>query len=262
MAGTLRNGMKSVAILQSAYVPWKGYFDIIGSVDEFILYDDASYSKNDWRNRNRIKTRNGLLWLTIPVLATGRFGQAIQEVEIGDPRWAAKHWKSLQTHYARARHFQEQAPFLCELYERAAGERLLSRVNEVFLRAICELLGIRTRITRSSDYELCGDRTERLVHLCRQAGAREYLSGPAARAYLDPQEFVDRGIAVRWMDYTGYPEYGQLFCPPFIHEVSILDLLLNEGATRARRYLLSVPCGEDGEGAGTLEKRRTWSYLS
>lgn len=253
--------MKSIAILQSSYVPWKGYFDIIGLVDEFILYDDASYSKNDWRNRNRIKTRNGPVWLTIPVLATGRFGQPIQEVEIGDPRWATKHWKTIQAHYARARHFGELAPVLGNLYERAAGERLLSRVNEIFLRALCELMGIGTRITRTSDYELRGDRTERLVHLCEQAGAQEYLSGPAAKAYLDTQGFAARGIAVRWMDYSGYPEHAQLFSPPFIHEVSILDLLLNEGAAGAKHYMLSARRGEV-EGAPTRHERQSCLSLS
>ena len=158
--------MKRAAILQSSYVPWTGYFDLIRRVDEFILYDDVSYSKNDWRNRNRIKTRTGPLWLTIPVLATGRFGQRVRDVEIGDPRWAAKHWKSIQAHYARARCFGEAAPLLAELYERAASETHLSRVNEMFLRTLCDRLEIGTRITLSSEYDLAGDRVERLVSLC------------------------------------------------------------------------------------------------
>lgn len=228
--------MKRAAILQSSYIPWKGYFDLIRRVDEFILYDDVSYSKNDWRNRNRIKTRTGLLWLTIPVLSTGRFGQRIRDVEIGDPRWAAKHWKSIRSHYARARGYGEAAPLLEELYERAAPETRLSRVNEIFLRALCDLLGIGTRITLSSEYDLAGDRVGRLVHLCGQVGAEEYLSGPAARAYLDEARFAERGIAVRYMDYSGYREHEQLWSPPFVHEVSIVDLLLNEGVAGARDY--------------------------
>ncbi|HKV08984.1 MAG TPA: WbqC family protein [Thermoanaerobaculia bacterium] len=231
--------MKRAAILQSSYIPWKGYFDLIRRVDEFILYDDVSYSKNDWRNRNRIKTRTGPLWLTIPVLATGRFGQRIRDVEIGDRRWAAKHWKSIQTHYARAPFFGEVAPVLRDLYERAEGEASLSCVNETFLKALCGLLEIGTRITRSEDYELRGDRTERLVHLCEQVGASEYLSGPAAKSYLDEEKFAAQGLAVRWMDYSGYPEHGQLFCPPFVHEVSVVDLLLNEGIAGSRCYLRS-----------------------
>lgn len=230
--------MKRVAILQSSYIPWKGYFDLIARVDEFILYDDVQYTKNDWRNRNRIKTRAGAAWLTIPVLCKGKFGQKICEAEIGDRRWAARHWKSLQTCYARADGFPAVAPTIRDLYEHAAEERSLSRVNRLFLSALCGLLGIATRITRSSDYELRGDRTERLVHLCEQAGATEYLTGPAARAYLEEERFAARGIAVRWMSYAGYPEYRQLHTPPFIHEVSILDLLFNVGAEEAGRYML------------------------
>ncbi len=235
--------MKRVAILQSSYIPWKGYFDIIASVDEFILYDDAQYTRNDWRNRNRIKTRTGTAWLTIPVLFKGRFGQKICEAEIGDPRWAARHWKSLQTYYARADCFQAVAPTIRSLYERTAGERSLSRVNEMFLHALCGLLGIATRISRSSDYEILGDRTDRLVHLCEQAGATEYLTGPSARAYLEEDRFVARGITVRWMSYAGYPEHRQLYTPPFIHEVSILDLLFNVGPDEAGRYMLSSRWG-------------------
>lgn len=232
--------MKRAAILQSSYIPWKGYFDLIRRVDEFILYDDVSYSKNDWRNRNRIKTRTGPLWLTIPVLATGRFGQRIRDVEIGDPRWATKHWKSIRSHYARARGYGEVAPLLAELYERAASETRLSRVNEIFLRALCGLLEIGTRITLSSEYDLAGDRVGRLVSLCEQVGATEYLSGPAARDYLDEARFSERGIAVHYMDYSGYREHEQLWGPPFIHEVSLLDLLLNEGIAGARDYFSEI----------------------
>lgn len=231
--------MKRVAVLQSSYVPWKGYFDIINSVDEFILYDEVQFTKNDWRNRNLVKTREGTAWLTIPVRGTGRFGQSIREVEIGDPRWPEKHRKTLQGCYARAACFAEVAPPLFSLYDRAAEETSLSRVNEVFLRGLCGLLEIRTAITRSSDYELRGDRNERLAGLCKQAGADEYLSGPSARTYLDEGLFRTRGIAVRWMSYDGYPEYRQLF-PPFVHQVSILDLLFNEGVEGARRHLLST----------------------
>ena len=86
---------KVLASVQSCYVPWKGYFDLIAAADEFVLYDDAQYTKKDWRNRNRIKSREGPAWLTIPVRAEGRFGQRILDVEIADPRWGARHWKTL-----------------------------------------------------------------------------------------------------------------------------------------------------------------------
>ena len=107
-------------------------------------------------------------------------------------------------------------------------EKFLSRVNYEFITAICRMLGISTRIRWSMDYRLVEGKTERLLDLCIQAGATEYLSGPAAKAYLDEKLFAEKGISVRYMDYSGYPEYKQLF-PPFVHEVSIMDLLFNEG---------------------------------
>jgi hypothetical protein len=142
-------------------------------------------------------------------------------------------------------------PGLRDLYEQAAGEPSLSRINEMFIRAISSWLGISTRISSSSDYDLAGDRVTRLVHLCEQAGAGEYLSGPAARAYLEEARFTAHGIGVRWMDYSGYPAYQQLYSPPFIHEVTIIDLLVNEGRAGARRYMLSThPGASRGAEAG------------
>ena len=235
--------MRRVAALQSSYVPWKGYFDIIGSVDDFVLYDDVQFAKNDWRNRNRVKTRQGAAWLTIPVQTSGRFGQLIQEVEIGDRRWSEKHWKTLQANYSRGHSWQSTAPAVRALYEKASEERFLSRVNEVFIRGLCAMLGMSTCIRRAAEFELPADRNDRLISLCRQLGASEYLSGPAAKAYLDRDRFERNGIGVRWMTYEGYPEYRQLFCPPFIHEVSILDLLFAEGPG-AKDYLLSGRCRE------------------
>lgn len=237
---------KRVAILQSAYIPWKGYFDLIGSVDEFILYDDVQLSKRDWRNRNRLRTRAGTAWLTIPIHTRGRFGQRIRDVTVSRPGWASDHWKTIHHNYARARHFAEIEPTLHELYRQVADEPLLSRINELFLRAICDWLEIRTRISHSSDYELIDDRVGRLVHLCEQAGATEYLSGPAARGYLDEARFAERDIAVGWMEYSGYPEYRQLYSPPFVHEVTIVDLLVNEGRAGARGHMLSTRPGVPG----------------
>jgi hypothetical protein len=236
--------MRRVAAIQSSYVPWKGYFDIIGSVDDFVLYDDVQFAKNDWRNRNRVKTRQGAAWMTIPVRTTGRFGHLIQEVEIGDPRWSEKHWKTLQANYTRAHSWPSVAPAVSALYEEANDEQLLSRVNEVFIRGLCDLLGINTCIRRAAEFELPADRNDRLIALCGQVGASEYLSGPSAKAYLDCDRFERHGIAVRWLSYEGYSEYRQLFCPPFIHEVSVLDLLFAEGVPGARDYLLSSKCRE------------------
>ncbi len=227
---------KRVAIVQSNYIPWKGYFDLISLVDEFILFDDMQYTKRDWRNRNRIKTRDGVKWLTIPVEVNGKYFQKIKETCVCDPEWNRKHWQSIVHNYSRAKYFRHYCTQLEELYL-STNERYLSQINYRFLSAICELLGINTKFSWSMDHNLVDGKTERLVHLCRQAGATEYLSGPSARGYIEERLFEAEGILVRYMDYSDYPEYNQLF-PPFEHAVSIIDLLLNTGPD-APRYMKS-----------------------
>jgi hypothetical protein len=227
--------VKRVAIVQSNYIPWKGYFDLINLVDEFVLYDDRQYTRRDWRNRNRIKTPQGPAWLTVPVQVSGRYHQRIDETEIADLDWGRAHWRTIVHNYADAPFFDLQHDRVERLY--ATNERLLSLVNRSFLEEICSILEIRTRITWSSDYEGVGAKTERLVSLCRQTGADVYLSGPAARAYIEEEQFAAAGIALEYMDYAGYPEYPQLH-PPFEHQVSVLDLLFNVGPA-ATQYLRS-----------------------
>ncbi len=226
---------KTVAILQSNYIPWKGYFDMINMVDEFILYDDVQFTKNDWRNRNIIKTQNGLKWLTIPVLKNS-LSQTIRETTVVDKRWTKKHWNSIVTYYAKASHFHEYKDLFEELYLECT-EHYLSLVNYRFIEAICIILEIKTKLSRSMDYNLIEGKTERLVDLCQQAGANKYVSGPAARDYIEQRLFDEAGIEVRYMDYSGYPEYNQLY-PPFKHAVSIIDLIFHVGA-EAELYMKS-----------------------
>ena len=217
--------MKRVAILQSNYIPWKGYFDLIAHVDEFIIYDDMQFTKNDWRNRNKIKTPQGLNWLTIPV--GQNISRRICDVTIENEAWQAKHWKSLVANYGRAEFFEEIASWLRPLFTEVRYASL-SEVNRCFIEAICGYLGIETKISSSRDYDLIEGKTERLVSLCQQSGAAEYVSGPAARDYLDERIFHDQRLSVSWFSYNGYPEYPQLW-GGFEHGVSILDLLLNCG---------------------------------
>lgn len=219
--------MKKVAIVQSNYIPWKGYFDMIASVDEFILYDDMQYTRRDWRNRNQIKTSQGVQWITVPVLGKGRYHQKIKDTEIDGSEWAYAHWKSLSQNYRRASCFQEVSDWLEPLYL-AESYTHISQLNRRFIAAICGYLGIKTVLSNSWDYALIEGKSERLADLCAQAGGTEYVSGPAARDYIDEKEFGTRGIKVSWFDYTGYPEYPQLW-GEFVHGVTILDLLFNCG---------------------------------
>ena len=221
---------KKVAILQSNYIPWKGYFDIIGAVDEFIVYDEVQYTKNDWRNRNKIKTPSGVQWITIPVYQKS-LNQKISETTVASSNWGIKNWNTIRSNYGRTPFFKTFSNEF-ELFYTTTKATHLSEINVTLLRMICQMIGINTLISNSADYILRGDPTERLIGLCKQTGAQYYLSGPAARNYLREELFVAENISVEWIDYGVYPEYPQLY-PPFSHYVSIIDLLFNTGKSSA-----------------------------
>jgi hypothetical protein len=228
---------KRVAIVQSSYIPWKGYFDLIRASDEFILLDDVQFTKRDWRSRNRIKTKDGIAWLSIPVHTKGRYLQTIAGTTIADPSWSRRHWNTISGAYAKAPFFDYYAPSFAELYERPVSDRL-SEVNHSLIVAVCQALGLTTPIRWSSHYHPRKGRNERVIDLCISAGASEYLSGPSARRYIDEYAFAAAGITVRFADYQGYPEYPQPY-PPFEHAVSVLDLLFCAGP-HARSLLKDV----------------------
>jgi hypothetical protein len=224
--------LRKILILQSNYIPWRGYFDLIAAADEFVVYDDVQYTKNDWRNRNKIKTIRGSEWITIPVYHS--LQEKINEVKVSDKKWNLKHWSTIQTNYGKApffKHFKE----LFEASYRNRNEIYLSEINLFFIRTVVDLLDIKTRITFSGDYEVVGDKTERLVSICKKLNGTIYISGPSARNYLQESLFVTEGIQVTYFDYAGYPEYPQLY-PPFEPALSILDLLFNCGP-EAKNYL-------------------------
>jgi hypothetical protein len=227
---------KKVAIVQSCYIPWKGYFDMINIVDEFILFDDVQYTRRDWRNRNKIKTPNGVQWLSIPVEVKGKRFQKIKDTMICDSNWNIKHWQSIVHNYTRTKYFHDYREVFEELYL-GSNEHFLSEVNYKFLSGICEILNIKTKLSWSMDYQPLEGKTERLVYICKQAGATGYLSGPSAKGYIIEELFRAEGINLTFMDYSGYPEYEQLY-PPFEHAVSIVDLIFNTGPD-APKYMKS-----------------------
>jgi hypothetical protein len=225
--------MGSVAVLQSNYLPWKGYFDIIHDVDTFVFYDDVQFTKNDWRNRNRIKTAQGVQWLSVPVGAD--IGRTIRDVAIADARWQRKHFETLRQSYGKAPHFARIEPFLEEVYVKRRWDNL-SSMNQFLITTLSrDFLGIRTRFDDSSRYRLQGTGQERLLDILDATGATSYVSGPAGADYMDLGEFERRGIRVVFKDYSKYPDYPQLH-PPFEHRVSILDLLVHTGPD-APRYI-------------------------
>lgn len=225
--------MKRVAINQSNYIPWKGYFDIIHDVDLFIFYDDVQYTKNDWRNRNQVKTPAGLQWLTIPTGSDLR--RRICDVSIESAAWQRKHWQTLMQLYRRAPFFGDYSPSFAAVY----GEhewRNLSELNQFLIRKIAhDFLGIQTPMRQSSDFTSSGRSQDRLLSLLKAVQADLYVSGPAGKAYIEEERFREAGIEIIWKDYSGYPEYSQ-FHPPFQHAVTILDLLFHTGP-RAPFYI-------------------------
>ncbi len=228
--------MKKIAILQSNYIPWKGYFDLVNMVNEFILYDDMQYTRRDWRNRNYIKTPDGLMWLTIPVEVKGKYFQKIKDTKVSDLTWLRKHWSAIVNNYSKAENFSKYKDLFENLYL-GSNEEYLSQINFRFITEICKILGIKTKISWSMDYELLEGKTERLVGLCKSAQATHYISGPSAKDYIVEDIFRKEGIELSYMDYSGYPEYRQLY-GPFEHGVSIIDLILNEGLN-ATKYMKS-----------------------
>jgi hypothetical protein len=229
-----------VAIVQSSYIPWKGYFDLIAGVDAFVLYDEVQYTRRDWRNRNRIKTAAGLRWLTVPVEVKGRYHQRIDETRVADQGWARSHLSALQQAYASAPHKALLDGPLRAAYAEAARHERLSDVNRSLLEAACRLLRVKTPLLWSTDIERddpegVDPRSASLIGICAALGASEYVSGPSAQSYLDESAFAAAGISVRWASYRDYPEYSQPH-PPFEHGVSAIDLLLCVGDA-APRYL-------------------------
>jgi hypothetical protein len=217
---------RRVAILQSNYIPWKGYFDIIHDVDLFIFYDDVQYTTRDWRSRNRIKASNGTEWITVP--NSGNWKQLVCAVEIPDHRWQLKHWRTLQQNYGKCPYFSRYRDYFEHVYLGTTW-RKLSELNQSLIRHIArEFLGIETQFADSRDYGSSGQKLDRLIDLLTKTGATSYVSGPAAKDYIDPTRFAEIDVELVWKSYAGYPEYQQRF-PPFEHAVSILDLLFNTG---------------------------------
>jgi len=225
-----------VAIVQSNYIPWRGYFDLISEADVFIFLDEVQYTRRDWRNRNKIYTKNGLQWLTIPVADSVSRGK-ISEVVLEPERWQETHHKSLEFGY-------KAAPYFGQLQELATDYLVdkkwhsLKDLNQYLIRKIAGYIGLTTKFEDSAGFRQDSDRIGRLVGLCRQVGATTYISGPSARDYLAGSEklWADAGIELVFKSYPDYPKYKQL-SEPFESNVSILDLIANVPRDQLRQYV-------------------------
>jgi hypothetical protein len=221
-----------VAVIQSNYLPWRGYFDLIHDVDVFVFYDDVQYTTNDWRNRNRVKTANGPAWLTVPV--GNQNDRRICDVEIRDRSWTRKHWLTIEQSYRKTPGFALYGEYFRRVFQQEWTS--LSTLNQSLIRGIAtDFLQVTTEFRDVRDYALAGTRADRLLDLLKQIGATDYFSGPSARTYLDEQAYLAEGIRVHWKDYSTYPQYPQLY-GAYEPNVSIVDLLMNCG-TEAPRFI-------------------------
>lgn len=222
-----------VGVIQSNYIPWRGYFDFIDNVDTFVIYDDVQYSKGSWRNRNQIKYSNGLKWITLPVKVN--LGMNINEVELKNDSWKKEHADLIKLCLGNAPYFKEAK----EVWEKgiSVNTNMLSELNENIIRVICNHLDIKTKIIRSEPYNLSGIKTDRLMELFEKVGATSYLSGPAAESYLDVEMFRAKSINLTYKSYS-YSEYPQQF-GAFSPTVTILDLIANMGS-EAKNYFKSI----------------------
>jgi hypothetical protein len=227
-----------VGIIQSNFVPWRGYFDFIDSVDLFVFLDDVQYTRRDWRNRNLFKMPHcATVWATVPVRGVSR-GQLIQDVLIDyDQNWVAKLSGLLDHNYKRAPFYLEYRDKFLEILNRKYPR--LSQLNVALIRWIMQELGINTRTYMSSEFNPIGPKSSKLLDILEKVGATEYLSGLSAKSYLDEDAFKESGIILKYKSYD-YPPYPQLF-PPFEGRVSVLDLLLNCGPDSINYYKSRTP---------------------
>lgn len=214
-----------VGVIQSSFIPWRGYFDFVASVDLFVFYDDVQYSKGGWRNRNRIKCHDGTRWLTVPVRHRS-LGQRIDEIKIDNSKnWRPKHAMLWTEEYADAPFFNDAETFAKEIA--SCISPTLTQLNIQLIRSICTYLSISTPTILSSELKLEGARTERLISLLRAVGGTTYLSGPSADSYLEKGRFEEAGIRLEYKSYD-YEPYPQLW-GPFEGAVTVLDLIANCG---------------------------------
>jgi len=216
-----------ISVMQPGYLPWLGFFELMNCCEKFVIYDDVDYDKNSWRNRNRIRTADGFIWLSVPVLTKGRSGQKINEVEIfRDQIWQHKHYKSIVQNYSKSPHFKEHQPFIEEIYNRQWAK--LIDLDMEIIHYLMKTLAIKTKIIYSSELNIKGRKTQRLVAICKELNASVYISTNGAESYIEPLLFERENIAFRFQDYQ-HPTYSQLY-DGFISHLSVIDLIFNHGS--------------------------------
>lgn len=227
---------KKIAILQSNYLPWKGYFELINNVDEFYFLDDVQYTKNDWRNRNQIYVNFKKIWLTIPTGISKK--RLISEVTLSDKKWKLKHFDTMVQGYKKSKYFDNYINFFKDFYFEKNFNNL-SLINKYLIKYISkEILKIKTSFHDVESLKIKSTKEKKLLEICEKVNAKIYLSGPNGKNYLNKDNFNKKGIKLEYYNYGPYKEYKQ-FSNKFDNQISIMDLIFNCGP-EASTYFLSI----------------------
>lgn len=214
---------------QPNYLPYIGFFHKAANCDVFALWDSVQFVKRGtfgWINRNKIKTHKGWMWLTVPVLTKGKYTQLIMDTHINnDISWQKKHWKSIYLNYNKAPYFSKYSDFFKQIYQKKWDR--LADLNETIIKYIIDIFEIKVKIIRCSNFLLNSDGTALIIDVCKETGADTFLSGTHGKDYLDEAEFKKNNIKLIYQNFE-HPCYNQLH-GPFIENLSIIDLLFNEG---------------------------------
>ena len=222
---------------QPVYLPWLGLFHKISLADCFCIFDIAQYQKSDFNNRNKIKTANGPLLLTVPVNAKGRFADQIKNTKIANDQWKTQHFKAIYYNYKKAPFFNNyigelEAIYLGKQYE------YLTELNTAMLKFFLAKLDIKTKIITASDYNFVGKKSDLVLDMCKILNADKIIFGENGKDYIDQDSFTNDGIEIFFQNYA-HPEYKQCFQKGgFLSHLSVIDLLFNEGS-RSKEIIMS-----------------------
>jgi len=219
--------MKTASIMQPTYLPWLGYFDLINRSDIFVFLDTVQLDKRSWQQRNRIKTPNSEIMLTVPVFTKGRFNQEIRDVQIDvSQRFQKKHFNSIQLNYKNSKYYKFYIGELEEIFFSKISR--LANLNIKLIKWLSSKIGIKTKFIYSSELDGSGSKTELLINICLEINANHYLSPIGSESYIEKNNlFTSSGIQLSYQNYQ-HPTYNQLF-GDFIPYLSVIDLLFNEG---------------------------------
>lgn len=223
-----------ISVHQPQYIPWLGYFEKIARSDGFVFLDRVQYKAREFQNRNKIRTKDGWLWLTVPVLKNARAYPALDTVYIDNAQdWQRRHWRAIFLNYAKAPFFKEYSDWCADLYRKEWKK--LSELNIYIIKSVNEFLGINTKIYNESQFKIGTKSTQRIIDICKKLKADTYLSGIGGKEYLDEQLFGLNNIKLNYQNFK-HPQYQQCY-KPFIPYMSIIDLLFNCGPEALKTLL-------------------------